>query len=393
MMPKIIYRYILREISYPFLMILFILTFVLIMGKLLQLMDLMVNKGVSFIDILKLFFLLFPSFLIFTIPISLLVSILIGLGRLSADNEITIFKTSGLSLYQMLYPVTFASIIAFILTAITTFYLVPQSKFTTKNLLFTVAKKKASVGFREKVFNDDFKGILLYAESIPVQGNYMEGVIISDTRIIKEPSTIIAKKAYLVSDPKMMTLTLRLENGSTHIVDPKMKNYRKMDFRLYDVNLDLESSVAEEYKIKTKSSSELTIWEITEKLKSAGLGEKVLRELAVEINKNMALPLSCIVMGILGIPLGIRSHRAVKSRGFTIGLIIVLIYYFLLLGGETLIETKKLPPFLGIWTPNFIFGTLGIYLLIRAAKDRPFEFPPVRNVFNKIFRKIGSCRS
>jgi lipopolysaccharide export system permease protein len=392
-MPKIIYRYILREISYPFLMILFVMTFVLIMGKLLQLMDLMVNKGVSFYDILKLFFLLFPSFLIFTIPISLLVSILIGLGRLSSDNEITIFKASGVSLYQMLYPVAFAALIAFVLTTITTFYLVPQSKFATKNLLFTVAKKKASVGIREKVFNDDFKGILLYAESIPVHGSYMEGVIISDTRIIKEPSTIIAKKAYLVSDPKLMTITLRLENGSTHIVDPKMKNYRKMDFRFYDVNLDSEASVAEEHKLMTKSSSELTIWEISEKLKSSGLDKKALRELAVEMNKNVALPISCIVMGILGIPLGIRSHRAVRSRGFTIGLIIVLIYYFLILGGETLTETSGLPPFVGIWTPNFIFGILAVYLFIRAAKDKPVEVPSLRDILNKIARMAGGFRS
>jgi lipopolysaccharide export system permease protein len=315
------------------------------------------------------------------------------MGRLSSDNEITIFKASGISLYQILYPVLFASLIAFILTTITTFFLVPQSKYATKNLLFTIAKQKASAGIREKVFNDDFKGILLYAETIPVSGNYMEGVIISDTRITKEPSTIIAKKAYLVSNPELMTVTLRLENGSTHTVDTKMKNYRKMDFRLYDVNLNLESSVAEEHKLKTKSSSELTIWEIAQKLKSNVLDKNTLRELAVELNKSVALPMSCIIMGILGIPLGVRSHRAVKSRGFTIGLIVVLIYYFLILGGETLTETSGLPPFIGIWTPNFIFGITGIYLFVRMAQDKPVEIPSLRNLLIKFTQKAGGFRS
>jgi lipopolysaccharide export system permease protein len=374
-------------------MILFVVTFVLIMGKLLQLMDLMVNKGVSFIDVLKLFLLLFPSFLIFTIPISLLLSVLIGLGRLSSDNEITIFKASGISLYRLIYPVIFVSIIAFIMTLTTTFFLVPQSKFATKNLLFTIAKKKASVGFREKVFNDDFKGILLYAESIPVQGNLMEGVVISDTRIIKEPSTIIAKRAYLVSDPTQMTITLRLENGSTHMVDPKLKNYRKMDFRFYDVNLDLESSAADESKVKTKSSSELTILEMTKKLKEIGLNKKVLRELAVAMNKNVALPAACIVMGILGIPLGIRSHRSVRSRGFMMGLIIVLIYYFFLLAGETLIEISSVPPFLGIWAPNIVFGAAGIFLMIRAANDKPLRMLPMHDILKKWAGKSSGCRS
>ena len=392
-MPKIIYRYILREISHPFFMILFVLTFVLIMGKLLQLMDLMVNKGVSILDIAKLFLFLFPTFLIFTIPISLLVSILIGLGRLSADNEITIFKASGISLYQLLYPVLFASLIAFMMTLVTTFFLVPQSKYATKQLLFSVAKNKASMGIKEKVFNDDFKGIVFYAESIPVNGNYMEGVIISDTRITKEPSTIIAKKAYLVSNPQLMTITMRLENGSTHSVDIKTKNYRKMDFRQYDVNLNLGSSGADPNTVIEKSKDELMIWEIANKMKKPGLNEKVLKELAVELNKNMALPFSCIVMGILGIPLGMRPHRGVKARGFMNGMFVVLIYYVMLLCGESLIETKNLSPIIGIWTPNVIFGAAGIYLLIRAAKDRPITIPSIGDVIKIMTNKLGRYRS
>ena len=386
-MNKIINRYILREISYPFFVIIFILTFVLLMGKILQLMDLMVNKGVSFIDISKLFLLLTPSFLILTIPISLLISILIGLGRLSGDNEITILKASGISLYKLIAPVAFLSLIAFIMTSFTSLFLVPHSKFITKNLLFTIAKKKASIGIKEKVFNDDFKGILLYAEHIPVHGNYMEGVIISDTRISKEPSTIIAEKAYLMSDPQLMSVTLRLENGSTHSVDTNLRNYRKMDFSVYDVNLDIESSIAEEKKLKTKDSTELTIRELAEKLKTAGLEEAAIREIAIEFHKTITTPLSCIVFGIMGIPLGIRSHRAVKSRGFTVGLFTVFIYYILRLGGEALVETGRLSPFIGTWAPNIIIGSIGIYLLIMAGKDRPVNIQSFLNNVKRIIVK------
>jgi len=371
LMFKIIDRYILKEIAYPFFLVLFVLTFVLLMGKIIQLMDLMVNKGVSFIDISKLFLLLTPSFLILTIPISLLISILVGLGRLSGDNELTILKASGMSLYKLLGPVATASLIAFIITAVTSLFLVPHSKYATKNLLFNVAKKKASVGIKEKVFNDDFKGILLYAESIPIHGDYMKGVMISDTRIGKEPSTIIAEKAFLVSDPSLMTLTLRLENGSTHTVDKMLKNYRKMDFSSYDINLDIESSIAEAKKVNAKDSTEMTVWELSQKLKTAGLEDAVFREMAIEFYKTITTPLSCIVFGILGIPLSIRAHRAVRSRGFTLGLVIVFIYYILRLGGEALVETGRLSPLIGTWFPNIIFCIVGFYLLIRAANDRP----------------------
>jgi len=389
LMLKIIDRYILKEIAYPFFLILFVLTFVLLMGKIIQLMDLMVNKGVSFIDISKLFLLLTPSFLILTIPISLLISILIGLGRLSGDNELTILKASGMSLYKLLGPVAIASLIAFIITAVTSLFLVPQSKYATKNLLFNVAKKKASIGIKEKVFNDDFKGILLYAESIPVHGDYMKGVIISDTRMSNEPSTIIAQKAFLVSDPSLMTVTLRLENGSTHTVDKKLKNYRKMDFSSYDVNLDIESSIAAAKKVSSKSSTEMTVWELSQELKTAGLEDAVFREMAIEFYKTITTPLSCIVFGILAIPLSIRAHRAVRSRGFTLGLIIVFIYYIMRLGGEALVETGRLSPLIGTWSPNIIFSIVGFYLLIRAANDRPIRIEiPIVAYFKQL---IGKC--
>ena len=388
-MFKIIDRYILKEIAYPFFLILFVLTFVLLMGKIIQLMDLMVNKGVSFIDISKLFLLLTPSFLILTIPISLLISILIGLGRLSGDNELTILKASGMSLYKLLGPIAIASLIAFIITAVTSLFLVPHSKYATKNLLFNVAKKKASIGIKEKVFNDDFKGILLYAESIPVHGDYMKGVIISDTRISKEPSTIIAEKAFLISDPSMMTVTLRLENGSTHTVDKRLKNYRKMDFSSYDVNLDIESSIAAAKKVSSKSSTEMTVWELSQELKTAGLEDAALREMAIEFYKTITTPLSCIVFGILAIPLSIRAHRAVRSRGFTLGLIIVLIYYIMRLGGEALVETGRLSPLIGTWSHNIIFSIVGFYLLIRAANDRPIRIEiPIVAYFKQL---IGKC--
>jgi lipopolysaccharide export system permease protein len=389
-MFKIIDRYILKEIAYPFLLILFVLTFVLLMGKIIQLMDLMVNKGVSFVDISKLFLLLTPSFLILTIPISLLISILIGLGRLSGDNELTILKASGMSLYKLVGPVAIASLIAFTITAVTSLFLVPQSKYATKNLLFNVAKKKASIGIKEKVFNDDFKGILLYAESIPVNGDFMEGVIISDTRISKEPSTIIAERAYLVSDPALMTVTLRLQNGSTHTVDKMMKNYRKMDFSSYDVNLDIESSIAEAKRVNAKDSTEMTVWELSRKLNTAGLEDAVFREMAIEFYKTITTPLSCIVFGILGIPLSIRAHRAVRSRGFTLGLIIVFIYYIMRLGGEALVETGRLSPLIGTWSPNIIFCIVGFYLLIRAANDRPLRIPiPIGAYLKQLIAKCA----
>ncbi len=373
-MFKIINRYILKEISIPFFLTLFVFTFILLMGKILQLMDLMVNKGVSFIDISKLVIFLMPSFLVFTVPTAFLISILIGLGRLSGDNEITVFKASGISLYQLLFPIAFASLITFIMTAVITFFLVPNSNHATRNLLFDIARQKASIGIKEKVFNDDFKDIVFYAEKVPVHGDFMEGVIVFDNQLSREPNTIIARKGYLLSDPKTLSVVLRLENGSTHTVDKNLKSYKKMDFSTYDVNLNLRMATGEGEKATAKKSTEMTVWELSEEIKSSGLKEAAIRELAIEFHKKLSIPVSCVIFGILGIPLGIRENRSGKSKGFTVGLFVALIYYMLQLCGEGLGEIGKLPPAIGVWAPNVIFGAAGIYIFILAAQEKLPDF-------------------
>ena len=237
---KIIDRYILREISLPFFTSLLATTSVLLLGKSLKLMDLMVNKGVSIADIIKIILFLMPYFLIFTIPISLLISILIGMGRLAGDNEITVLKGAGISLYRLAYPVAGASFAAFLITLSLSLFFVPHSNHAMKGLLFNVVRQNAGAGIKEKVFNDNFKGILLYANNITADGRFMEGIIISDNRISNEPNTIFAERAYLISDPESLRVSLRLERGSTHAVDIKRRHYRKMDFSSYDKNLDME---------------------------------------------------------------------------------------------------------------------------------------------------------
>jgi len=367
-MRKIIDRYIFKEIAIPFIIILFVLTFVLLMGKILQIMDLMVNKGISVFSIAELIVLLLPSFMMFTIPIALLIAILIAMGQFSADNEITAIKASGISLLQIYYPVAIASLATFIFTIFMSNFLVPYSNFATKRLLFEIASQNASIGIKEKVFNADFKGFLLYAEKIPLDGKYMEGVIVSDSRIIDEQNTIIAKRAFLISDPELMIVKLRLENGSVHTVSSDLKNYRKIDFESYDINLNLSTAIAG-MREDSKSSTEMTMGELLEKMKKPGLDEASIRELAIEVHKKISIPLSCIFFGLLALPLGIRSHRAVKSRGFAVGLIVVSLYYLLRIGGEALVETGRLSTVIGVWTPNLTFAFLGGYFFYTAYRE------------------------
>ncbi len=389
-MRKILNRYILKEITLPFLMTLLVFTFVLLIGKILQIIDLMVNKGVNILAVVKIVLFILPSFLTVTIPISLLIAVLIGLGRLSSDNEITAMKASGISLYQLLLPIVTLCVVATLATAIIGF-LAPLSNSATKSLFFNILKEKASIGIKEKVFNDDFKGLVLYADRIPVEGNSMEGVMVFDNRLTKEPATIIAPQGYLSSNPESMTVTLRLLRGSIHSVDSDLKTYKKTEFSTYDVNLDLQTALAESKKASVKGSADMTVRELYRNIRKAEVKDDKHRDMIIELNKKFAVPFSCLVFGIAAIPLGIVSRRSGKSRGFTVGLFVVAAYYTLLLAGEAFGETGKIPPTVAVWSPNIIMGTLGIYLFVMAANEKPLPFSSpsdfTKNLYERLKRK------
>ncbi|MEA2014132.1 MAG: LPS export ABC transporter permease LptF [Thermodesulfobacteriota bacterium] len=368
-------KYIFKEISIPFFMIIFILTFALLMGKILQLIDFMINKGISFTDVARLVLYLTPSFLIITIPVSLLISILMGMGRLSRDNEIIVLKSSGLSLYQLIPSVAFATLCAFIITSLTGFFLIPYGNLATKNLLFDMAKQKASIGIKERVFNDNFTGLVLYADEIPPDVDYMKGVFICDNRMLKESATIVAQRGYLISNPESMQVTLRLKDGSLHTANKNLTTYKKIDFSVYDINLDLSNSIGGKNNRVKKDSWEMSLPELIKKSRERGLSKATIKDLIIEIHKKFTIPFACIVFGIIGIPLGISKHRSGKSRGFVIGLIVIMTYYIIQLGGEALGETGGLSPATGAWMSNAILGVTGIYMLIMAAKEKPL-IPP-----------------
>ena len=87
--------------------------------------------------------------------------------------------------------------------------------------------------------------------------------------------------------------------------------------------------------------------------------------------------MSCLILGLLGIPLGIRTHRSAKSWSISIAFALVVLYYMLQLGGEALVQTGQVTPFIGTWVPNLVFGLAGVILFLMTAKEtswRPHFF-------------------
>jgi lipopolysaccharide export system permease protein len=173
-----------------------------------------------------------------------------------------------------------------------------------------------------------------------------------------------------------MTVTLRLEKGSTHAVDSNFKLYKKMDFSSYDISLDVSAPLSGKGKDLEKDSKEMTIIELIQNIRNPGLKVTDHRELVIEFNNKFTIPFSCLVFGILGVSLGTVRQRSGKSRGFVVGLFVVMTYYVMQLSGEALGETGRLSPIIGSWAPDIILGGIGILMLRMAADERsivPFE--------------------
>jgi len=370
-MQKTTNLYILKEILPIFLIGLMTFTVILLMDKILKLIELIVTRGVSLYQILMLLLFISPSFLIFTIPMAFLVSILLSFGRLSGDSEITAFKASGVSLYQLYLPVLFFSVITYLLTTFLVIYGLPWGTRGFTAILYQIAQSKATIEIKERVFNDVFDGFVLYVDRVPIQEKKLEGILIYDDRDKDRIHTIFAREGFLVSNPKSQEVILRLQDGDIHRFEPRTNIYQKMQFDTYDLKLELAKTFAAVGK-KLKEH-EMSIDDLKEKMaKRKSLGEDITPQ-EVELHKRYAIPFSCVVFGLIGVPFGIQPRRSGRSYGFVLSLLILLAYYISLTASEIFAIRKTIPPFLAGWAPNLLFGLLGIYLLGKTSKESPFK--------------------
>jgi lipopolysaccharide export system permease protein len=361
---KILNWYVFRELLGPFLISVLTFSMFMLMGRALKLSDLLVNKGMGFFDILQLITYIYIPFLGYIIPMALLLTILLGLGRLSSDNEIVAMKSSGISLFQLILPVSLFSLAALILTTFLTLFANPWGFKSLKNFAVKALQSLSEVGIQEKVFYDEFKGMLIYVDKSEGHDGVMEGIFIADKRDQTISTTIVAKKGYITSDPESLSLNLRLLDGSIHRVGQVLESYQMGSFKTYDINIGLDAA-----SLKKLDYNEMTLSELLDTLKSLSPGSPDINEIKVEYHKKFSIPFACIVFGLIAIPLGIRKVRGGKSYGLIISLLVCLVYYLLLLSGESLGKNGTLPPLLSMWLPNIIMALLGIYLFFHAARE------------------------
>ena len=370
-MAKTAFRYVLWEVFHIFLIGLMVFTIILLMDKILRLIELIVTRGASIRLILQLLLYISPSFLLFTIPMAVLVGTLLTFGRLSGDNEITAFKASGISVYQLYIPVGLFSMIAFLVSTFLVFYGLPWGNAGFRKTLFQIAQSEAKIEIKERVFNDAFDGLVVYVNKVPIEGEKLEGIMIYDEREQGKYNTIFAREGFVANNPKSQEVMLKLIKGDIHRFEPKKNLYQKVHFESYDLKLEVAKAL--KAFVKKLKDREMSIEEIRSKIERMKKEGKDTSSEEMELHKRYALPFTCIVFALIGVPLGIQPRRSGRSHGFVFSLLIILAYYISLMAAEVFVAHQTLPARLACWMPNLLFGGLGIYLLIKTANESPFK--------------------
>src|SRR5208283_1522932 len=236
-MPRItiLDRYVAREVFAPFSMGVALLTFALVTGKLLKLTDMVVNHGVSVVEVIGLMAFIMPAFLELTFPMAVLLGVLLGFGRMSGDREMIAARACGVSLYRIAVPVMMVAAVVYGLSSWFAFSIRPWANISLEQRLFYLTRTRVSSVLKEKVFNSSFKGMVVYVDKVAEGGDGLQGVMISDARTPDQQNTIIAQRGTLLPDESRNQLTLRLFDGSIFGVDPKTDASHVTSFNTYDL--------------------------------------------------------------------------------------------------------------------------------------------------------------
>jgi len=361
---RILRNYFLKEFITPLLMALGVLTFIMILGNLVQITNLVINKGVDIISVSKLFLLMIPFLLTYTLPISALTATLLSLGRLSSDNEIIAIKASGINIFRLIMPQLVVGLILSLVLVVFNDQIIPYAHFASRKTLLEVGIKNPTAALEPGVFINSFQKYILFIYRI--EENKMINVRIYEPREGKPTRTIVAKRGEFIAIPEKSMVKLKLVDGTSDEPDPENpKNFYKLNFKTYFMTLNLAQAQAKE-EIR-KKPKDMTIKELireAEKLKKDGIDST---PLITEIHSKLALAFSCFVFILLGSSLAIITRRREKSINFGIAFLIVGIYYILLISSETLSLQGYIEPSIALWLPNAILGIIGIILTYKLC--------------------------
>jgi LPS export ABC transporter permease LptF/LPS export ABC transporter permease LptG len=372
---RILTRYILREVTAHALIGAAIFTFVLFTRDLGHILELVVRASAPLPSVAEIFSFTVPLALTYTLPMSVLVGILIGLSRLAADSEITAMRASGMGVWTFLRILSIFVLSAWLLALLNGLYIAPRSQAALAHLEDRLKGSQVSFEIQPRVFYEGFPKYVLYVQDVKsAQGAAVwKDVFMADLTDASDPKITLAKEGVAVSEGPDR-LHLHLTDGSEHETDPKdPDHYQIITFQQTDIPIELPST--ENKPDESLPASLIGTWDLLHKASRSD--PYAARIYLIEFHRRFALPTACLVLALVGIPLGLSSKKSGKSGGFVLTIVLVFSYYMISLIGVSLARQSRVSPWFGAWLADFVFLAIALFLLFRAEK-RPFELASFR---------------
>jgi len=378
-------RYIFRELIPPFLISSIFLTSIFLMTRIPEITNMVMNYNTGILSVLLLISYTIPRFMEFTIPMSVMISILLTFMRMSGDNEIIALKGGGVTIYRLLPPVLIFCVLGTALTMWVTIYGVPLGRLAFKITGMEIAQSNLNVALSDRKFNATFKDVMIYVSAMDIKTKKLKDIFIEDRRTEGRVIISVAPEGILAKDSTTGSYTLRLYGGTVNQVDLKNRVVNLLGFDTYDINLDFGNKRLNVDK-ELKDIDEMGVRELLSVIKNSSDNEKALNSGKMAFHEKFSVPFACLALGFLAIPLGLQSAFSRRSQGFGLAMFFFIVYYLLLALGWSAGETGWYPPVLGMWLPDLIMGGIGIYLLVRIAKEKPVTFPRVFASLYQLFK-------
>jgi LPS export ABC transporter permease LptG/LPS export ABC transporter permease LptF len=369
---RIFTRYILREVTSYAVLGGVLFTFVLFMRELPDILDLLVRDSASFSVALRIFADMLPNTLTVTIPTAVLTGILLGLSRLAADSEITAMRACGIGALSFVRIVSILSCAALSIGLVNALYFAPRGAGDLLRLESQLKSSQASYEVQPRVFYEDFKNYVLYVQDVPsgAGASVWHNVFLADLTQPANPNITTADRAIISTSGPLDAQSTRLHliNGGQHQISPTDPNqYDLSHFDESDLPLQLDSSDNTHLSRVDTPLHALSLAELWRRAHSAAGDSYPARAARIEIDTRFSYPFACLVLMLIGVPLGLSSKRGGKSTGFVLTLLLVFAYYLISNIGVAFAKSGKISPFLGVWGANLIFAAFGIVLLQQLA--------------------------
>ena len=403
---RILTRYIFREILVSSLLGTALATFIVFLqGPGRRLLEVLVRTSASPGTILELFVLSLPNVLPLTIPFGVLVGILIGLGRLSADQEITAMRASGVSSRVVTLPVSLFCLCAIAVAATSSLWLTPKATRAASKIVNRLVAEQLTADIQPRVFDESFPKKVLYIDNVKTgRPTVWEGVFMADLtppeerpqptgKALEGPKITIAQRAIPTPDIKRNRIQLTMRNASVHEV---AKDNQGIHSASPIIDQILEATQQAEVKPPAfRDEPTKTLYGIVRNSSPKTDDGATSR---VELYSRFALPLACLALGLVGIPLGVQTRKGGKSAGYVTAILLAFLCYYLSFITLTSMARKhSLSTEVGTWLPDVVFCIAGIVFISRLEipGDSDF-FGTIRDAFiglGAMFKRKAAVRA